>query len=260
MSEQSNIEQGRVESLCRELRLPSVSENAARLATEAQRQGTSYLDFLIELLEAEVEDRRERRAQRRQKEARFPVVKTIEGFDFSRNPDLPEPLIRQLLEGDYIDKAEHVIFLGEPGTGKTHLATALGVAAARQGRRVRFVTAARLANELVEARDARELNRMIGRYSRTAVLVLDEVGYIPLSKTDAELLFQVLGERQERCSVVLTTNLPFSEWTSVFSDARLCRAMVDRLTHKAHIIETGERSIRLEDSKRRKKRPPKKGG
>ena len=138
--------------------------------------------------------------------------------------------------------------LGEPGTGKTHLATALGVAAAQRGRSVRFVTAARLATELAEARDAHALGRVVGRYSRIEVLVLDELGYVPLGRTDAELLFQVLSERQERRPVIVTTNLPFGEWTSVFSDARLCRAVVDRLTHRAHIIETGSQSIRLAET------------
>jgi DNA replication protein DnaC len=245
--------EARVKQMCRALRLPSVGQNASRMAEEAKRHGNDPLCFLAELLEAEVENRSDKRAQRCLKEGGFPVLKTLESFDFKKSPELPESLIRKLADGKYIDDAENVIFLGEPGTGKTHLATALGVSAARQGRRVRFVTAAKLVNELVEARDARELNRVLGRYSRVDLIVVDELGYIPLSNTDAELLFQVLGERQERRPVVLTTNLPFSEWTSVFPDPRLCRAIVDRLTHRAQIIETGTRSMRLEEAKKRKR-------
>jgi DNA replication protein DnaC len=234
--------------LCKGLRLPSVGRNAARLAAEATRQGKDPLLYLHELLELEVHDRAERRAQRRLKEAGLPLVKTLHGFDFRRAPHLPEARLRKLADGAYIDAAEPVLFVGDPGTGKTHLATALAVAAAQQGRRVRFVTTGQLVCELVEARDAHELGRTIRRYGRVDLLVLDELGYLPLAKADAELLFQVLSERHERGAVVITTNLKFAELTQVFPDARLCRALIDRITHKAHIIETGKNSIRLEDA------------
>jgi len=237
--------------LCRELKLPSVTRDAARLAREAQRQGKDHLSFLVQLFEIEVHDRRERRSLRRTREARFPIAKTLESFDFSRAPQMPEARLRKLTDGDYIDRAEAVILVGEPGTGKTHLATALGMAAAQQGRRVRFVTAGRLVNELIEARDALDLSRVIGRFSRYEVLILDELGYLPLSRTDADLLFQVLSERQELRSTIVTTNLPFGEWTSVFPDPRLCRAVIDRLTFNAHIIETGTTSVRLAEALKR---------
>jgi len=217
------------------------------------RQGGSPVSYLRELLETECRERAERRAARRIKEAGFPQVKTLESFDFGRAPQRPEALIRELAHGGYIDSAEPVIWLGEPGTGKTHLAIALGVAAAEQDRSLRFVTAAQLATELSEARDARELQRVVGRYSRVEVLVLDELGYVPLSRSDAELLFRVFAERQERRTVVLTTNLPFGEWGSVFADPRLCKAVVDRLTYRAHIIETGTDSMRLKTSLSRKR-------
>lgn len=241
-----------VRSLCKTLKLPSVGRDAARLASEATRQKLRHLPYLHQLLETEVAERAERRTSRRIREAGFPVLKTLDSFDFGKAPHLPEALIRELAEGGYIDQAQPVIFYGEPGTGKTHLATALGVAASQQGRRVRFVTAAYLVNHLTESRESRELNRAIGRYARIDLLIVDELGYVPLSKIDAELLFQVLGERQERRPIVVTTNLPFSEWTSVFPDARLCRAVIDRLTHNAHIIETGEKSIRLDETLRKK--------
>lgn len=235
-------------NLCRELRLPSVADNAVRLQQEALRQNTSLLTYLEQLLELEVEQRQARRADRRIKEAGFPLVKTLEGFAFERAPHLPEVHLRQLAAGDFIKQAAPVIFLGEPGTGKTHLATALGVAAATLGHSVRFVTAAALVTELVEARDAQQLGRVVARYGRCELLIIDELGYLPLSATDAELLFRVLGERQERRAMIVTTNLPFSEWTTMFPDPRLCRAIIDRLTHRATIIETGTQSIRLQDT------------
>lgn len=238
----------RLMDLCRRLKLPTVYKQARARADDAARQGTHPLDYLVELLQAELDVRDERRAQRRVKEAGFPLVKTLEGFDFRRNPHVAEALIRQLAHGGYIGAAEPVVLFGESGTGKTHLAMALGVAAARQGLSVRFTTAAALATELTEAKDARDLARVVGRYSRVDLLIIDELGYLPLSVSDAELLFRVLGERQERRPIVVTTNLPFSEWTTMFPDARLCRAVVDRLTHRAHIIDTGSHSVRLSET------------
>ena len=236
---------------CRVLRLPCVAREVERIAREAARQGLDPMEMLEQLLAAEVEERHQRRAQRRTREAHFQRFKTLEGFDFRRNPALPEARLRQLFAGDYIDAAETVLLVGAPGTGKTHLATALGVAAAQQGRRVRFVTAGRLVNALMESRDALQLSRQVNRYARPELLILDELGYLPLGKADAELLFQVLSERTEQRALVVTTNLPFSEWTQVFPDARLCRAVVDRLTHRCHVIDTGKKSIRLEEALRR---------
>jgi DNA replication protein DnaC len=233
--------------MCRELKLPTVAANALRLAEEAARQGLAPLAYLRELLAQEVAERKTRRTSRRIKEAAFPRLKTFDMFDFTRAPHLPETRLRRLADGDYIGKAEPIIFLGEPGTGKTHLATALGVAAAQGGYSVRFASAGALVTELVEAKDAQQLGRVVGRYARVDVLVLDELAYLPMARSDAELLFRVLGERHEQRATILTTNLPFGEWTSMFPDPRLCRAMLDRLTHRAHIIETGVRSHRLEE-------------
>lgn len=242
-------------SLCQTLKLPTVAREAPALAEAARRQGVAPLSYLTEVLELEVRARAERRAARRLKEAGFPSIKTLASFDFRRAGQLPEALLHELIEGEYIDRAQTVILMGEPGTGKTHLATALGVAAAEQGRAVRFTTAGRLVNDLIEARDARQLGRVVGRYSRLDLLVLDELGYLPLGKADAELLFQVLSERHERRALVLTTNLPFAEWTGIFPDPRLCRAVIDRLTHRAHIIETGTQSIRLQEARSRHSAP-----
>ena len=165
--------------------------------------------------------------------------------DFSQSPKVSARRIRELAEGDYIDHARPVLFLGDAGTGKTHLATALCVAACQQRRRVRFTTASRLVNELVEAREEHELSRVIRRYARYELLCIDELGYVPLADVGAELLFQVVSERCERAALVITTNLPFSEWTQVFTNVRLCKALLDRVTDQAHILETGTESYRF---------------
>ena len=204
---------------------------------------------LAQLLEIEHREREARRTARRLKEAGFPLVKTLEGFDFKRAPHLPEVRIRVPLHRPLYRPSRACHLAGGTGDRQDASGHSLGGGSREShGRSIRFVTAARLATELTEARDAHALGRVVGRYSRIEVLVLDELGYVPLGRTDAELLFQVLSERQERRPVIVTTNLPFGEWTSVFSDARLCRAVVDRLTHRAHIIETGSQSIRLAET------------
>lgn len=233
-------------TLCKQLQLSFMAASVTGICEQAQRQQPDYSEFLTDLLTQEYDGRLERRAKRRVKEARFPLIKTLDSFDFGRAASLPESKILSLLNGDYINKAEPVIFIGEPGTGKTHLASALGYAAALQGRSVRFVTACQLVNSLVEAKDHRQLASLTLRYQKYNLLILDELGYLPLAKSDAELLFQVLSQRHEKYPVIITTNLPFSEWTSVFTDHRLCKALIDRITHRAHIIETGSNSIRLE--------------
>lgn len=235
-------------TLCKTLQLTRITGQVEDACQQAMRQQLPYEEFLFNLLSEELEARLQRRASRRIKEAKFPSVKTLDGFNFDRSPHLPEVLIRHLAQGQYIADAKPIIFIGEPGTGKTHLACALGYAAAQQGEAVRFTSASQLINLLIEAKDSRVLSSITQRYARYKVLILDELGYLPLSKADSELLFQVISQRQERLPIIITTNLPFSEWTSIFPDQRLCRALIDRITHNAHIIETGERSVRLEDT------------
>jgi len=190
---------------------------------------------------------------RRIQEACFPSAKTLEEFDFQIVPHISAALIRNLSEGGYLARKEPIIFLGEAGTGKTHLATALALAACRQRKRVRFTTAAEMATELIEAQNHAELTRIRNRWTRYDLIVIDEMGYVVMPDTAAELLFQVIAGRAERAAVIVTTNLPFSEWATKFPNARLCKAMLDRLTDQAHIIETGEESYRFRRTLERKK-------
>ena len=238
---------------CRQLHLPSVGARWQSMEKEAVRGRLSHSAYLAGLLEQELEDRAQRRAQRRIAEARFPVVKRLSDFRFEQAPVIPAALVAQLAEGHYIDRAENVLLVGDSGTGKTALATGLGIAACEQGRSVRFTTVAALVNELLEARDERTLSRAVGRWGRVDLLIADELGYVSLPPTGAELLFQVLAQRSERRSVAITSNLPFSEWTTVFSDPRLCKAVIERLTYRSHIIDTGTESYRFKSSLARRK-------
>jgi DNA replication protein DnaC len=241
----SALQTAAIRELCKPLRLPTVAMQAVRLAEQAGKEKQSHLGFLEALLSAELEEREQNAVARRIQEAHFPKVKTLEEFDFQIAHHLPATLIRQLSEGGYIVRSEPILFLGDTGTGKSHLATALGVAACRQRKRVRFTTAAEMVNELVEARQNNELSRVTARWTRYDVLVIDEMGYVALAEAGAEMLFQVIAGRAEKAAVIVTTNLPFSEWTTVFPNARLCKAMLDRLTDRAHIIETGDESYRF---------------
>lgn len=234
-----------IEAHATELKLPTVRRRYKALADEATREQQTPVAYLAALLEAETAERAERRERRRLIDARFPALKHLDDFRFADNPKIPQATIAALAEGAWINDRESVILIGDSGTGKTHLATALGIAACQQGRRVRFTTLAALANELQEAQTGRELARVVGRYTRTELVVLDELGYLALPDGAAELVFQVLSERHERGSLIVTTNLPFGEWTKVFPDARLAKAVVDRLTHRAHIIDTGNESWRF---------------
>jgi len=230
---------------CRVLRMPTVSAQFSKLAQDAAQTNQTHTSYLAVLLGVEVEERERGTIARRLQEAKFPRLKTLDQFDFAAAPHLPATRLRELSDGSYLKRAEPVIFIGDSGTGKTHLATGLGVAACQQKQRVRFVTAAGLVNELVEAQHHNLLGRALARWSRYELIILDEVGYVPFAQVGAELLFQVISERAERATLVLTTNLPFSEWTQVLPNARLCKALLDRVTDRAHIIETGSDSYRF---------------
>lgn len=234
-----------VQQQCKLLRLPTVAEQCGPLAQTAEREQHPYLGYLGTLFAGELEEREQHTIANRIRDAHFPRVKTLEEFDFSQAPTVSATHLAELAAGSYVERAEPIVFIGECGTGKTHLLTGLCVAACRQKRRVRFTTAAALVNELVEAKQQLQLRRVLARWARYDVIAIDEVGYVPLAEVGAELLFQVIAERAEKAVVLLTTNLPFSEWTQVIPNARLCKALLDRVTDRAHIIETGTDSYRF---------------
>lgn len=242
MNRAESLTEAAIDQHCRLLRLPTIAAQCQRLAKDAVQQQQPYLTYLAELLSAEVDERERHTIERRIKESRLPRIKTLEDFDFSATPLVSAPQIRELAEGGYINRAEPIIFIGDSGTGKTHLATGLCLAACRQKKRVRFITAAGLVNELVEAQHHNQLGRALQRWTRYDLIAIDEMGYVPFAQVGAELMFQVISERAERATLVITTNLPFSEWTQVFPNARLCKALLDRITDRATIIETGSDS------------------
>ena len=236
-----------------ELKLPALRSQAQRLAELAAREQQDYLVFLAEVLACELDERNERRRSRRVSEARFPRMKRLEDFDVKSAADnITAATLGVLRSGSFLDAGHPVVFLGDSGTGKSHLLIGTGIAAAETGKRVRYVTCAALVNELAEAADDKQLSRVVARYGRLDLLCLDELGYVHLDPRGAELLFQVITEREERSSVAVASNAPFSEWGRVFTDPRLVAAIVDRLTFNATIIETGTKSYRLASSKTRK--------
>jgi len=241
--------QAAIGAAARELHLPTIRDEATRLAEIAVRERQSHLGFLAEVLTAELDERSGRRRTRRIAEAKFPRLKRLAEFNLDAVPSIAAAQLATLAAGTWIDAGEPVVLLGDSGTGKTHLLIGLGLAACEQGRRVRYVTCAQLVNELVEAADERQLSRVVGRYARLDLLLLDELGYVQIDARGAELLFQIITEREERASVAIGTNLPFSEWGSVVGDPRLVAAIVDRVTFNAHILETGTQSYRLRTSK-----------
>ncbi len=243
-------------SACRALHLPTVREEAARIAAVAAKERLSHQAYLAEVLTAEVDERDGRRRARRIVEGRFPRLKRLGEFDCSANPNVSPAVIATLATGAFIDAGEPLCLIGDSGTGKSHLLIGTGIAACEAGRRVRYVTCASLVNELVEAADERALSRTVGRYGRLDLLLVDELGYVHLDPRGAELLFQVITEREERASIACASNASFSDWGATFTDPRLAAAVVDRLTFKALIVETGTHSYRLRSSRSAKAKPP----
>ncbi len=241
------------------LRLPTVGAECEKVATQAAADNVDHLTYLLQLLELELLDREKRAADRRLKAAKFPTIKTLENFDFAARPSVNKVLIAELARCEWIDKRENVILIGNPGTGKSHLATALAVQACAKGYRVRFYRTTELVTALIEARDERSFLRLKNGLSRLDLLVLDELGYVPASKVGAELLFDVISSAYERSSLIVTSNLPFESWTEVLGSERLTGATLDRLTHRCRIIETKGESYRLHDAKART-RSAKSGG
>ena len=244
-SPSASLHEQTVRHHCRALKMPTVAGQFETLAQAAIREGHGHVQYLDALLTAEIEERERKGVVRRIQEARLPRVKSLAEFDFKQSS---VSAARILAAGGYIGRAEPVVLIGEAGTGKTHLALGLCVAACQQRRRVRFTSAAALVNELVEARAASQLSRALGRWERVDLICIDEVGYVPLMEMGAELMFQVIADRAEKAALIVTTNLPFSEWGQVFPNPRLCGAVLDRVTDQAHIIETGGESYRFKRS------------
>ena len=239
------------------LKLPTVGSECEKVAQRRAAENVDHLGFLLQVVELELIERERKAAERRPRAARFPAPKTLDEFDFAARPGINKPLLLDLARGDYIAKRENVLFVGPSGTGKTHLATALGMAACAQGKRVRFWRVTELVTALREADQDRQLQRLRHQLGRLDLLILDELGYVPASKAGAELLFDVIATAYERTSVVLTTNLGFENWTEVLGNERLTGAALDRLTHRAAIVEAAGESYRLQDARKRRKIEPK---
>jgi len=236
------------------LKMPAMHEECEKVAARCAKENVDHLGFLLQLAELELLQRERRAAERRLKAARFPNNKTLEDFDFEKQPSINRVLVGELMRGEYIDNRESVILIGNPGTGKTHLATALGIAACQLGKKVRFHRVTELITLLMEAREERQLMRMKNQLAKLDLLILDELGYVPASKLGSELLFDVISTAYERTSVIVTTNLPFEQWTEVLGSQRLTGAVLDRLTHRCHILEASGESYRLNDARGRKSR------
>jgi DNA replication protein DnaC len=236
-----------------QLKLPTMTAECEKVAVRAAQDNQDHLGYLLQLCELELIERERKASERRLKAARFPTHKALDEFDFLARPSLNKPLVIELARGDYLDRRENLLIVGPSGTGKTHLATALGIAACGQGKRVRFWRVTELITSLLEAKEERQLLRMRQHLSKLDLLILDEFGYVPASKAGAELLFDVIATAYERNSLIVTTNLPFENWTEVLGNERLTGAALDRLTHRCHILETRGESYRLQDAKRRRR-------
>ena len=238
----------------KQLKLPTVLREYEKVARECARDGVDHVRFLLRLVELELLDRERRVTERRIREARFPAVKSLDTFDFTAIPSLNKMLVLELARCEHVERRENVIALGNSGTGKTHIALALGLAACQRGLPTLFITAHALSSQLMEARDEKRLLRLQAQLQKVKLLIVDELGYVPLSQVGAELLFEVFSQRYERGSVIVTSNLPFEEWPSVFRSERLTGALLDRLTHHVHILEMNGDSYRLRQSAGRRRR------
>ena len=235
------------------LKLPTMLAEAEKIAHRCAADNAYHLAFLLQLVELELIERERKAAERRLKGARFPATKMLDEFDFASRPSVNKPKVLELVKGEYLDRRENILLVGPSGTGKTHLATAFGMAACSQGRKVRFFRVTELVTLLMEAKEERQLMRLRQLLAKLDLLVLDELGYVPASKVGAELLFDVIATAYERNSLIVTTNLPFENWTEVLGSERLTGAALDRLTHRCHILETMGESYRLQDAKRQRR-------
>ena len=240
---------------CKALRLPTIREVAPETIDRAEREAWSLETFLAHLLEQEVEGRRQRRIERLQKQSHLPPGKTLAQFDESRLPLRVRRMLPQLQSGDFVDRADNILFFGLPGTGKTHLAAGLGHALIETGRSVLFTPTYQLVGRLLRAKRDYELERELRRLDKFQVVILDDIGYVQQTREEMEVLFTFLAERYERRSVMITSNLIFSEWDKIFKDPLTTAAAIDRVVHHSIIIEFGKEisSLRAEEAARRNK-------
>ena len=234
------------------LKLPTFQREYQKLARLCATEGVDHVGYLFRLAEREMIERDRRKVERRIKAAKFPVVKSLDSFDFTAIPKLNKMQVLELARCEWIERRENVIALGPSGTGKTHVALGLGLAACQKGLSVGFTTAAALVSEMMEARDERRLLRFQKQMAAYKLLIIDELGFVPLSKTGAELLFELISQRYERGATLITSNLPFDEWTETLGSERLTGALLDRITHHVNILEMNGDSYRLAQSRARK--------
>jgi DNA replication protein DnaC len=237
-----------LEAYLKQLRLPAICRHYQEVTRQAVQGNFSYEVFLLALVELEAQQREENAHQKRLRLARFPVVKTLDQFDFTALPALNQAKVLSLAQGEYLERHENLILMGNSGTGKTHLATALGLLACQQGKKVRFLTAAGLINHLAEAQAALRLSHLERSLAQMDLLIIDEVGYVPFSEKGSQLFFQMVAQSYERQSLIITTNLEFSQWPQVFGNEQLTGALLDRLTHHAHILAMNGESFRFRES------------
>ncbi len=236
----------------KELHLPAIRRMFEENARRATQETLSYEQFLLELVELECQERREHRIERLLRSSRLLLDKTLDNFDLKRVPAKAARQVQTLADGTFLDRRENVLAFGNPGSGKTHLLSALGQELIRRGRRVTFTTCQRLVQDLLRAKKELELNRAIKRLSYYEALVIDDIGYVQQSREEMEVLFTLLAERYERGSVLITSNLPFSKWESIFKDPMTTAAAIDRLVHHSVIVELNVASYRVEQAKRKK--------
>ena len=250
----SDTPQVLLEHHLKKLKLPTFLREYDKLASICAAENVDHTRYLLRLAELELIEREQRMVERRIKAAKFPAVKSLDSFDFKAIPSLNKVLVTDLARCNYVERRENIIALAPSGTGKTHIALGLGLAACQKGLKVRFITASTMVHELMEAQDEQRLLRLQKQLATQHLLIIDELGFVPLSKTGAELLFEIISQRYERGSIIITSNLPFDEWTETFGSERLTGGLLDRLKHHVHILEMNGDSYRLGQSKSRAQR------